>query len=72
MHMENKDGYGILIISALHDIFCFYQSLAIIQQSRSSPITNTDINLHLLKMSTISYNAFVASKIAPLIMPGSI
>ena len=41
-HMENKDRYGILIVSAFHAIFCFYstpfQFFAIIRQSMSQPI----------------------------------
>ena len=65
MHMENKDIYGILIISAFHAISCFYstpfQSIAIGRQSTSPPIF-THFILHLFKMSTISCNAFVASK----------
>ena len=44
-HMENKDRYGILTISAFHAIFCFYptpfQSLAIVRQSTSPPKSNT-------------------------------
>ena len=63
-HMENKDRYGILIISAFHAIFCFYstpfQFFAIIRQSMSPPIFIHFI-LHLFKMSTITCNAFVAS-----------
>ena len=40
-HMENKDRYGILVVSAFHCIFCFYstpfQSLAFVQQ-RTPPL----------------------------------
>ena len=63
-HMENKDIYGILMISTFHTILCFYsiafQSLAIVRQGMSPP-TETYIILHLFQMPTISCNAFEAS-----------
>ena len=55
-YMENKDIYGILMISTFHTILCFYsiafQSLAIVRQGMSPP-TVTYIILHLFQMPTI-------------------